>query len=390
MDNKKIKIAIIDDGVNEKICYGLTGKLIKQFYIDDNGKVKPVIAHKLSMPITHGTICSLVLLETCPNIKQLTSIKILDDDKMQMELSKFYAALKWCIKQNINIVSCSVGTTFLPDPSYMNKLLSKAKARNIVIVGANGNENIISYPASLPQVIGVRYDWQGVIWGGQYVYNTKPTDGIEITTSLPKFELLHKIDRSIAMSNSFSAPYIAAKIYCEITAKKKATKIRTYLKNKALKFRYSVKPITETKINIPIAAIPTFNKNDKLLTLFSKLLTYHFRRHGYQTVIIGAQLKNDLKNLSFKCNADKHKTIDYFDTLSTIANPDIIIFIGNNNLIKQLDMDNLLDIVITAEKKQSNYKATVINISDVYCPKDNSEIKNYVSDIYQRVINSLT
>ena len=64
-------------------------------------------------------------------------------------------ALQWVIDHGIDIVNLSLGTTDRQYLEPIQKLCQRAVRKNIILVAATHNKGINSYPAILPDVIGV-------------------------------------------------------------------------------------------------------------------------------------------------------------------------------------------------------------------------------------------
>lgn len=71
--------------------------------------------------------------------------------------SSLVRAIKWCIKEQVDIISISAGMFF--DFKPLHKAVKQAHNRNIIIVAATGNTGKrnydVAYPARYPEVIGV-------------------------------------------------------------------------------------------------------------------------------------------------------------------------------------------------------------------------------------------
>jgi subtilisin len=111
----------------------------------------------------HGTFCSGIiaaaengtgLIGIAPN-SNLYAVKVLND-KGQGSINWLIQGVNWCIENNIDIISMSLG--FTQDTPEMRNIISKAYDKGIIMIAAVGNDNReteVEYPARYPEVIGV-------------------------------------------------------------------------------------------------------------------------------------------------------------------------------------------------------------------------------------------
>jgi len=95
-----------------------------------------------------------------------------------------------------------------------------AKEMNVIIVAAGANDGMITYPACLPYVIGVKVADEALKNEGLH---EKPIDGIDIVAYVPKLNVLKALEQdfgySLQIANSLLAPIITAEIACVLLKK---------------------------------------------------------------------------------------------------------------------------------------------------------------------------
>lgn len=207
MNNKKIKIAIIDDGVN--VFEFQIPQVKLNIEIDKYGFIKNIKNYDIQIN-SHGTICSAIIQKYLNHKNvEFVSIKILDTITKRGTINQLIYALNWCIYNDIDVINCSFGTIKYIDFNIVKNIINKTSEKGIIIVSAINNNGIYSLPACLNNVIGVKNDYY--YNNGMFKLRWYPFDDIEITTS-GTHELIKKnniIFKTIS-SNSFATPMITA------------------------------------------------------------------------------------------------------------------------------------------------------------------------------------
>lgn len=144
-----IKVAIIDDGMFAGLA---------DVYYEVVGEGDIIQINGLcSSEYTHGSICGEIFRSVSPHA-YLISLKIIQPNQ-RTNVNNLYIALKWCIDNDIKIVSVSLGTTNLFMTELIEKVCKEADQKGIIIVGALNNNHRFTVPASLKTVVGVEgYD----------------------------------------------------------------------------------------------------------------------------------------------------------------------------------------------------------------------------------------
>lgn len=192
---KKLKIAILDNGVDEtvlKLC-GLPSVIqYNQADTDDNRDL-----------FLHGTNCTIVIGLNCDNV-QLYSYKILDNTG-KGSVTALKSALEWCLSNHLRLVNLSFGTTHFKDKREIRQVVNQYANRGLIIVAATANSGYTAFPVSVSSVIGVR---AGDTFGIDD--ESLRERGVDfIAPSEHKFQLAgEKI--TLQKSNSYAAPYVTA------------------------------------------------------------------------------------------------------------------------------------------------------------------------------------
>ena len=147
-----VKIAIIDSGVDSEhieigpIAHGA------DIRIDSDGQI--VLGTDYVDRLGHGTACTGIIRHIAPDaeihIVRIFEQSLVADGRVLIE------ALQWVIDQGIDVVNLSLGTTDRQYFEPIRELCRQAARENIILVAAAHNRGIESYPAILPNVIGVQ------------------------------------------------------------------------------------------------------------------------------------------------------------------------------------------------------------------------------------------
>lgn len=148
--NKGIKIAIIDNGVNELY---IKRSIEESIAIDENGICIGEPKNIDHQNFQHGTNCAMILEKYCTDC-HLISIKILDENG-RGAIKSIYPALEWCYKNRIRLINLSLGTVDFRDCEKLKALINEYAVKGMIIIAATANSGFVSYPASFTNIIGV-------------------------------------------------------------------------------------------------------------------------------------------------------------------------------------------------------------------------------------------
>lgn len=192
---KNLKIAILDNGVDENILTLCGLSDITQYNketVDNNRDL-----------FLHGTNCAIIIGLNCSNA-QLYSYKILDNAG-KGSVTSLKAALEWCLSNNIRLVNLSFGTTHFKDKRLIQQIVNHYANRGLIIVAATANSGYTAFPASVSSVIGVR---TGDVFGTDD--ESLQEKGVDfMAPSEHKFQLAGE-NITLPKSNSYAAPYVTA------------------------------------------------------------------------------------------------------------------------------------------------------------------------------------
>lgn len=381
MNLSQVNIAIIDDGVNEKLYQ--TGSLLYNLEIGDDLSMHQRADYDPFLP-SHGTTCAAIIKKYSPDAV-IGSIKILNQHSQKAGKAQLIHALNWCVDNGIRIVSMSLGTIDYRDFTEIERAVHHACDNGVIIVAACNNCNVFTCPASLDGAIGVKCETGGVLLEGEYIYNSFSADGIEITAcarhSLVKFDGKSK---KTSACNSFAAPGITAIVHNIIKDDpgKNLNDIKKILREKAVRPNEEVKARTfrsDGGLEAPVIVLHNHSNHD-----FDKRLTQKFRSDGYNAICIFANL-----NDSDFCNG--YVSLEHFSerkaasleqiilNISGIMDPDVILLSYNlpedDQLLKTKDLEADLeihlnesnDIQVTSTYGTSTFKRNTDNqLEQVY------------------------
>ncbi len=320
MNTEYIKVAVIDDGINEGL-YNI-GRLDYNIEITNKLEILHRKEYNKYLP-SHGTICAAILRKYAPNIS-LSSIKILNNRRKGL-CDQLIEAIKLCVDKKIRIVNLSVGTIFYMDRQRLKSIINYAVKNGIIIIAAYNNEDIITYPASFSNVISVKCDYSGKFAEGEYVYNLYPYDGVDIIAC--SRHLLCKFNHTNSYTqicNSFAAPMITAEVHkileknSEITLaqiKQKLLENATYKREEAY-LSYLTKNLDWVENAVFFQLGPSKNEIDKSCMDFNFILQIH---------------------IQCECLSEGFEKIKYYfcEAINEFDTADTIVIIVNNMIFRQ-------------------------------------------------------
>lgn len=128
---KKIKVAVLDSGIN-KNHKDLKGKIVKEFNpIDSSIETENKLSHGTSIAgiITANNTNSEVTGVT-QNV-ELYSVKVIKNDG-KIERQGFIDGFKWAISQNVDIINLSLG--FQKDFPELRELVDDAVKKELLLL----------------------------------------------------------------------------------------------------------------------------------------------------------------------------------------------------------------------------------------------------------------
>jgi len=152
IENNSVKVGIIDTGISNshldlKVSGGVNTINSLKSWNDDNGHGSHVAG------IVGATDNKIGVIGVAPKVVELYAIKVLNS-KGSGYLSDIIKGLDWAIKENIQVVNMSLGSSSGNDSFH--EAIQNTKAKGITIVAAAGNSSgAVSYPAAYEEVIAV-------------------------------------------------------------------------------------------------------------------------------------------------------------------------------------------------------------------------------------------
>ncbi|MDE7324062.1 MAG: S8 family serine peptidase [Lachnospiraceae bacterium] len=199
--DKGVKVAIIDNGINEL----LLAKGLEKSVAVEKGICVADTKNIDQQQFQHGTNCAMIIEKYCPDC-DLISIRILDENG-KGGIASFQPALDWCYKNHIRLINLSLGTVDFRDCEKLRCLINEYVAKGMIVIAATANSGFVSYPASFMNVIGVAATDSPLDYCKDYMQ-------MGIDTVVPSVHAIniYDIEMNTSLSNSYAAPYISALI----------------------------------------------------------------------------------------------------------------------------------------------------------------------------------
>ncbi len=153
MGNNKIKVAIIDSGIenNKNFRGSITGGISIKF----NKKINSLVYDEDLYDVNgHGTACAYIIYSICSNI-EFYSIKVLNE-KMQTHSLILLKALEHLLNIDCNIINLSLATLDFKYRNAMENVCNKLINQGKIIIASYTPDEADCLPASIPGVIGVK------------------------------------------------------------------------------------------------------------------------------------------------------------------------------------------------------------------------------------------
>jgi len=349
-----IKIAFIDDGINPKFIPPGTPFANYTATETEVFKSPPVTG------ITHGSMCYQIFNNHVRVPYELISVKALDNNTGTGNHLALLTALEWCSKQKIDIINMSMGTRQYTDFAVIAAAVHKL--HKTVIVAACSNENVLTFPACLPSVIGVRHAPLSQL-ENRFAYLQSPYDQIQVLTNVKDepISIGNNIIEKMSGANSFATPiisaeicsYIAQGINCMQTIQKQlyANSIidttfatHAFYKNCFVGWEENAVPIVAVPISTTVD-----NNMQELLALFV--------REGYRAITLSTTRNTDVKQLTFGLewhSADTVAISDMIELYYNFALPDIIFLQASTEEIAQLPSHIQPDMTLSIAEMQDS------------------------------------
>ena len=152
----------------------------------------------------HGTACAGIIRKKVPDA-ELYSVRIFDQS-LSTQGDVLVAAIEWSIDNKMDILNLSLGSTDVSFKERLRDVCIRAVKTGLIIVAAEHNEGLESYPAVFPEVIGV--GGGDIYHPDSYIYFEK--QAIEFVARGNKQRLCWLNGKEIFTDGtSFAAPHIS-------------------------------------------------------------------------------------------------------------------------------------------------------------------------------------
>ena len=141
------KIAIIDSGID--MSHPSIGMIAGGVHIQISEKGEILFLDDHADCAGHGTACAGIIRKKTPDAA-LYSVRIFDESLIADERA-LIAAIQWCIDNKIDVVNLSLGTTDVTFKEALQKVCRKAVDAGVILVAAESNDGLESYPAVFPK-----------------------------------------------------------------------------------------------------------------------------------------------------------------------------------------------------------------------------------------------
>lgn len=368
-----LKVAFLDDGIMDDIDE--VSDRMKKYTVGEDGKIQ-VRKKADKYYLSHGTMCWWIFYDYVETKKIcLYDIQVLDLKTQKTSIDSLLKALFFCLEERIDIINMSLGTTDILNLIPSN-VLQQLYNQGTIIVAAGNNDNLVTYPACSPFVIGVICDRAGILNKDTFFLPKYDIGNINVIShcDFKRIEEKHKI--VLEKANSFSTPYITALI-CNVKEKGMESKdIWKYLASRAVvnnglySFDYIKKcfPQWQDKIDIPVIVCDD--------TDVAKDVVKKFRHYGYNCVgIIDRQMPEYSPYLwgiePYKsyigCNEAEIQLIIF-----NASTPDLLIQCGKNHLEQEYDL-----LLCNQKVHISNNKNKILYSTPINLEKIVEEIKKF-------------
>lgn len=331
MLNKLPKIAFIDDGIDPAF---LSPRCV--CFENYTATCDGVCISTPVSGVTHGTMCYQIFDNHVKFPYQIVSIKVLDSTTGLGNYKALVEALEWCVTQDFDVINMSMGTRQYTD--FAPIAVAVRRLDKSTIVAACSNENEFTFPACLPNVIGVRHVPLAQL-AGSFAYVKNSYDQIQVMTCVRDEPICFGDGQIVNMdgANSFAAPIVTARICnylhmgCpDVPQQLEADSVKDlsfasyeFYKACIRNWESCTVPVVEVPHNIPCAS----SKLKSLLEVFIA--------DGYRAIAISTELETDAASCIF--NLHRHglgsvATLNMIELYYNFMLPDIIFLQTNNEV----------------------------------------------------------
>lgn len=151
----------------------------------------------------HGTACAGIVRKKASDA-ELFSVRIFDES-LSVRGEALVAAIRWATGQGMDVVNLSLGTTDVAFREAIAEACREAVEAGVILIAAEHNEGLESYPAALPEAIGVA---GGKIYK-KYGYYYRPDEEVACVARGDEQRVCWLDRREIMIGGtSYAAPHI--------------------------------------------------------------------------------------------------------------------------------------------------------------------------------------
>ena len=169
---------IIDDGVSN-----VAEHFQATWFVDADFSVKSYAVSGNNHD-SHADTCFKIISKYSDSLHKNIcwhSIKILDTQSRRGNINSFLSALNFSMKLGVKLIHLSIGTTYFMDFECVKDVVTTLVNNGVIIVAALSNAGIITYPASMERVIGVKQ--HRTLREGEYFYVSVPINSVKFAAS---------------------------------------------------------------------------------------------------------------------------------------------------------------------------------------------------------------
>ncbi len=198
---KKVKVAVIDSGwkcscIDSRIHHGIG-------MVSRKDELELALSEDFNDRIGHGTAITDLILQIAPDVS-IFPVRVFGD-RLETSIDILVEAVKWSIRNDINIINLSLGTLIKDALIPLYKICEIARRKGIVIVSSNSNSDNWSYPAIFENSIGVT----SAYFSNPFYYIFNNNEAIEcIAKGQNQFALWLDNERRYLSGNSYATPNI--------------------------------------------------------------------------------------------------------------------------------------------------------------------------------------
>ncbi|TGY91105.1 hypothetical protein E5329_22735 [Petralouisia muris] len=276
-----LKVAFIDDGIMDGI--NEVPKMIKRYMINESIEIKER-GEAEKFYLSHATMCWWIFYEHLESKDIcLYDIQILDPVTQSTNLSKLLKALHFCLEEEVNVINMSLGTTDLLN-LVSDNILERLHEKGTIMVAAKNNNNLITYPACSPFVVGVMCDYIGELDKNEFCMISTEIGNTDVISHCDFNDIEKKYGIVLKKANSFATPFITATLCNAIVSEGSVQDLGKYLEEKSVSHKEICRieyiknsfPEWQNTIDVPIILC----KDERII----KNLVDEFRNRGYNCV----------------------------------------------------------------------------------------------------------